>query len=362
MKRAKRDITILSFDDRLDFDEYKKFDQEKALFIKRGFDYANVSYKNVLKAKFPKIKTKRLIIFLFFPFAYWNKNIEHKHYQGIYGNHIFYKKFMHFWTKINDIINKHFSNKEVLIINNPLLSGRYRDKHLIKLRLCEAGISNPRQYHTTRTRDIYNLLAKGSSLFLKVRYGSMGKGITYLSPLNWQTNFNFKEGKIISRRSDHGWKFRDITGNSDFLSKLIKNKKDILIEEAVDSLILDRQRVDLRIYTFLKKIIYIYPKINDPERITTNISQGAKGAPYILESIPKKLVAKAKKVAIKTAMVLNLDLAGIDVVLDRNHKDISIIDVNVFPGFPKRKTFNLTRSIIKELVQLDNKGKLRFGK
>lgn len=360
MKRTKRDITILSFDDKLDFDEYKKFDREKASFIKRGFDYATVNYKDVLKGEFPKIKTKKVIIFLFFPFDYWNKNIEYIHYRGIYGNRIFYKKFMHFWTEVNDIIKKHFSDKEVLIINNPLLSGRYRDKQLIKLKLSKAEIPNPRPYHISRTRDIYNLLAKGSSLFLKVRYGSMGKGITYLSALNWQTNFKFKDDKIISRRSDYGWEFRDITGNNDFLDRLIK--KDILIEEAIDCLILKRKRIDLRIYTFLKKVMYVYPKINYPERITTNISQGAKGAPYILKFIPKRLVTKAKRLAMETSRALNLDLAGIDILLDRNHNDIFIVDVNVFPGFPKRKTFNLTRRMIKELVQLDNKGSLRFEK
>ena len=357
MKRAKREITILSFGDRLDYDEYKKFNQEKASFLKKGFDYAAVSYKNVLMGKIPKIRTKKLIIFLFFPFDYWNKNIEHKHYRGIYGNRLFYRKFMHFWLRINKIIKRHFPNKKILIINNPLSSGKYRDKQLVKLKLSRAGIPNPRLYHTTRTRDIYNLLAKGGNLFLKVRYGSMGKGITYLNSSNWQTNFRFKDSRIISRRSDRGWKFRDITGNNAFLRKLIK--KDILIEEAVD-LILKRRRIDLRIYTFCKKDMYIYPKTNFPERITTNISQGGRGAPHVLKLLPKKLLAKARRVAREAAKVLNLDLAGIDILLDRNLKDVYIVDVNVFPGFPKRRTFNLTKSIIKELVQLDNKGDLRF--
>ena len=360
MKTKKRDITILSFGDKLDYDEYNKFHREVELFVKKGFDYATVHYNNILKGKMPKVKTKKLIIFLFFPFKYWNKNIEHKHYKGIYGNHIFYKKFSRLWKKIKGIINKHFSDKEMLIINDPILSGKFRDKKLIKHRLSEVGISTPKPYHIIHSKDIYSLLAKGNSLFLKVRYGSMGKGITYLSALNWQTNFNFKNSKIISRRSDHGWKFRDITGNHAFLRKLIK--KDILIEEAIDCLMLDRKRIDLRIYTFFNKTVYIYPKINLPEKITTNISQGAKGDPHILEFIPKWLVAKAKWVAEETSRILNLNLAGIDVLLDRNRKDIYIVDVNVFPGFPRRRTFNLTKSIIKELARLDDKGHLRFEK
>ena len=360
MVRKKRDITILSFGDKLDYDEYQKFNEEKASFIKRGFDYATVNYKNVLRGKFPKIKTKRLIIFLFFPFDYWNKNIEHKHYRGIYGNRTFYKKFMHFWSEIDETIRKVFADKEILIINNPFSAGQCRDKLLIKRKLYKAGIFNPRLYHITCTGDIYNLLAKGNSLFLKVRYGSMGKGITYLSSLIWETNFDFNDGKIISRRSDYGWTFKDITRNSAFLGHLIK--KDILVEKAIDSLILKRKRVDLRVYTFGKKAIYVYPRTNYPEKVTTNISQGARGDPHILKSIPKHLVTKSKRVAVKSAKSLNLGLTGIDVVLDRNHKDVYIVDVNAFPGFPKRRTFNLTKSIIKELVQLDNAGNLRFEK
>ncbi len=350
----------MCFGDKPDYDEYKKFNQEKATFIKRGFDYATVNYKNVLKGKIPKIKTGRLIIFLFFPFNYWNKNIEHKRYQEVYGNRTFYGKFMKFWFRIQNIINAHFSDKEILIINTPLLSGRCRDKRLIKLKLSAAGIHNPKIHDVTQASDIYNLLAKGHRLFLKVRYGSMGKGITYLSSLNWQTNFNFKDGRIISRKSDRGWKFRDVTGNNAFLSRLVK--KDILIEEAVDSLILNRKRIDLRMYMFKKRLIYIYPKTNYPERVTTNISQGAKGNPRILRLIPKYLIVKAKRIAVQAAETLNLDLAGIDIVLDRNHKDVYIVDVNAFPGFPKRNTFNLTRGIIKELVRLDNKGDLGFKK
>jgi len=356
MKKIKRNITVLTIGDKLDFDEYKKFDRERKILIRFGFDYATMNYTKALKGKFPKIKTKKVIIFLFFPFNCWNKNIEHKSYRGIYGNRIFYKKFMSFWTKIDDIINKRFANKEILFINTPFLSARYRDKRLVEYRLSRRKIPVPRRHLANHTRDIYNLLSKGNYLFLKARYGSMGKGITYLSWSNWMTNFQFRGNKIISRRSDYGWHFRDITGNKAFLSQLIK--KDILIEEAVDSLVIKGRKFDLRLYIFFQKVLYIYPKTNDPSEVTTNISQGGKGDPSFLQFIPKKLLNKAEKIALKAAHVLNLDLVGVDIVLDRHLKNVYIVDVNVFPGFPKRKTFNLSKGIIKELVRLDNKGEL----
>ena len=352
MKKAKRGITILSFGDKLDYDEYNKLNREKILFIRNGFDYATVNYKDVLKGRFPKIETSRLIIFLFFPFNYWNKNIEHKYYRGIYGSRIFYHKFMHFWSKVNAAINEHFSDKELLIINNPLLSGKYRNKQLIKFKLSSARIPVPNSYCASNNKDIHNLLSKGVSLFLKPSYGSMGKGITYLSQGNWQTNFNFKDNKIISRRSDRGWKFRDVTGNNAFLGKLIK--KDIMIEEAIEPPVLRKRKIDLRLYVFFRRVIYIYPKTNHPEKVTTNISQGGRGAPHILKLLPKQLIDKAKKAAINAAQVLNLDLVGVDVIFNHNLKDVYIVDVNIFPGYPKRRTFNLARVMIKELARLDN--------
>ena len=193
---------------------------------------------------------------------------------------------------------------------------------------------------------------------MKPRFGSMGKGITYISPGSWQTNFNFRNNRVTSRKSDYGWRFKDITGNHFFLGQIVK--KDILIEDEVSSLVLKRKKVDLRVYTFLKKAIYVYPKINYRRRVTTNISQGARGAPEILRLIPKSLIAKAKTEAERTARVLDLDLAGIDVIIDSNQKDVYVIDVNVFPGYPKRKTFNLAKAIIKELTRAHELGDLEF--
>jgi hypothetical protein len=34
----------------------------------------------------------------------------------------------------------------------------------------------------------------------------------------------------------------------------------------------------------------------------------------------------------------------------------------MFPGFPKRRTFNLARSMVTELKKLDKKGMLRYEK
>lgn len=360
MGKVKERITILTIGDRADYDSYKKFHKEKPFILKSGFDYITVNYKRFLESRIPPVKTKKVLIFLFFPFSYWDKHIEHRNYKGIYGNRAFYKKFNQFWNKVSKMLKSSLSDKEIFFINPPSLCGLYRDKLMVAKKFSRGGIPSPKLYNVPRVAELENLLDKGQSLFLKARYGSMGKGITFLSWANWQTNFIFKNGKIISRRSDHRWKFRDITGDRKFLSKLLK--KDILIEKAVDSLLLKKMKVDMRIYVFFNKVIYIYPRRNRIDKITTNISQGAKGDPRLLRELPKNLITKAKKLAPKVSRILKLNLVGMDIMMDHNLKDIYVIDVNLFSGFPKRRTFNLAQYMVKELVKLRQSGKLPFEK
>lgn len=197
-----------------------------------------------------------------------------------------------------------------------------------------------------------------ASLFLKPRYGSMGKGITFLSRAKWETNFTFDKNKIISQRSDHGWIFNDITGNDKFLKKLLK--EDILVQEAIAPPVLNGNIVDLRIYTFFNKVIYVYPRKNARNKITTNISQGGQGDPKLLKLLPKDFIKKAKREAVRVSSALNIGLAGIDIIPDRNYKNVHVIDVNVFSGFPKKKMFNIARRLARELDRLNSREKLYF--
>jgi hypothetical protein len=354
MAKIKERVTILAIGDRADFDSYKKFHKEKRFILQSGFDYVNTDYRRFLAKGSPAIKTKKVIVFLFFPFVYWNKYIEHRNYTGIYGNRDFYKKFTDFWKRIEKILKICLKDKKVFFVNTPRLCGLYRDKLKTAKKFAAASVPRPKLYRISSVKRLKNLLGKGQNFFLKPRFGSMGKGITFLSWSSWKTNFIFKNGEIISRKSDRGWRFTNITGENAFLQKLIR--KDILIEKAIDSLFLKGMRVDMRIYTFFGRVIYVYPRRNRGDSVTTNISQGAKGDPAMLQKLPPHLVKKAKKLALRVSKALGLNLAGMDIMMDANLKDIYVVDVNVFPGFPKIRTFNLAECMIKDLRKLATGG------
>ncbi|RKY42509.1 MAG: hypothetical protein DRP85_02525 [Candidatus Makaraimicrobium thalassicum] len=347
----KKDTTILAIGDPPDYDSFRKFDKERKYILEQGFNYKAVDYEELFNAEDLGISTGKVIVFLFFPFYYWNRNIEHRGYRGIYGNLSFCRKFSRFSEDLIARIESVLPGKDLFFINDPRVSSLYRDKLLAQEALSGSGINVPQRIDTRSVRVVKNLLGDGRKMYIKPRYGSMGKGITFLEKDNWQTNFRFRENRIANIRSDQGWKFHGITGNTGFLKSLLC--KDVIIEEAVELFNLKGFKVDFRVYCFLDKVLYIYPRKNNIDSVTTNISQGGKGDPKLLRVMPRKIISKINRQSLKTMKVLKLNFAGIDIAIDSNMENIYVLDVNMFPGFPKRRTFKLARSMVSGLRMLE---------
>ena len=260
----------------------------------------------------------------------------------------FYHKFVSFWSEIYITLKRVYRDKKLYFINHPLKIAIDRDKELTKTILSENGIKVPLSYYTRNYKDIIELVEQeNKKLFLKVRYGSMGKGITYMEKGNWKTNFRFEGGKIHSPCSNYGWTFEDITNNVEFLKEI--STKDVVIEEAIEPCELNDIRFDLRLYVFSNKVLYIYPRTNKRNAITANISQGGQGrSTQFLKRLPKNVIDKAVRNAIKTVRAMDVNFAGVDVMISKDFK-IYVIELNTFPGFPKARRFNLSKRIIQHI-------------
>ena len=350
-------VVILAIGDPQDYDSFQKVERNRREFKRRGFRYISTQYRKILKNKFPPIKEDKIIVLLFFPFQYWNKHIEHKHYKGLYGNQTFYNKFIDFWRRTERIIKNAYKDKKLFFINEPQLCGAYRDKMNVIKRLNKGKVSLPDSSQLSLQK-MKNRINRGNVFYLKPRYGSMGKGITYISRTDWQTNFIPRGNRIISRKSDRGWKFRDVKGNDNFIKKLLK--KDIIMQKGVGHYLRKGSIIDLRIYTFLNEPLYVYPRKNKSDRVTTNISQGGRGSPRLLNKLPRHLINKAKKEAVKASKSLNIRFAGIDVIPNQKTNKAYIIDVNLFSGLPKEKTFNLTRHLADRIRRSVKNGNIPF--
>jgi len=346
--REKR-TTILSIGERADFDSFLKFHDQSDRLKKQGFNYRSLSFKRLFRENPPAVKDKKVIVFMFFPLHHWNQHIEHKKYRGLYGNITFHNKFMQFGKKVSKRLNKIVIADKVILINDPRRASHYRDKKVMKRTLSTKGVNVPRVIKRASIKRIEQLLKKEKKVFIKPRCGSMGKGITYLEKDKWLTNFNIRNDRATNIHSDYGWVFKDVTGNKVFLGKLLD--KDMIVEEAVSPLRVKGRIVDFRVYAFLDKILYIYPRKGKVGSITTNISQGAKGSPDIRCFLSRKTTEKIEKQVLLTMKALRLNFAGVDVMLNENKKKAYVIDVNMFPGFPKVKTYNLPRSMITRLSE-----------
>lgn len=339
--------TFLCIGDEKDYETFLKVKRNCKRNGKSTRFYKCINYKDLFSNNLPKVDTDELIIFLLFPFDYWDKHIETKRYKGVYGNQTFYEKFKAISLKIKKILEKEYKDKKIHYLIPPNKMYLDRDKEKTKEILQKNKVNVPK---TIKSRDLRKIkaLSQRKKIYIKVRYGSMGKGFTYMTKDKWMTNFRFKKGKILSKKSDYGWSFVNITKNDRFLKELLK--KNITIEEEIPPFLIDNKKFDLRMYISFGKVRYIYPRTNNKKAIITNISQGGKGElqPF-LQKIPKKLLNNAKKVAVKAAEAFDTKIAGVDIMFDGKTKKPIVIETNCFPGFPASKKFNLSKLILKDI-------------
>ncbi len=67
--------------------------------VQKKMKWVTATYDLLEKNDLPLIDSDTIVIYLFFPFTYWDKHIEKEGYNGVYGNVGFYNKFRVFWSE-----------------------------------------------------------------------------------------------------------------------------------------------------------------------------------------------------------------------------------------------------------------------
>ncbi len=312
-------------------------------------ELAVISYARLLSGKAPQINNPSILVIFFFPYRYWNRRIEIYPDNRIYGDETFGRQFKAFFKKVEQAINKYYRGKKITYLNPPQACWLDRDKKASKASLERSAIRVPRTFDVLSFADIQRLLKRGFNLYIKPRFGALGKGMTYGAQEGIVSNFLFRGGKIFSRPYDYNWRFGRVKDEAKFVNQLIR--RGLLCEEAIQPAIFKGKRFDFRVYVIFGRVVYLYAKSSPANFWVTNWSQGGKidKRKAILRTLPQEKILQLKKLAKKAAAALNLNLAGIEIIFSQDLKVAYVLEGNAFPGY--EKGFDLMKSLLKSVVK-----------
>lgn len=312
-----------------------------------------ISYKDVLNGNLPEISSPALNVLLFFPYKYWDANIEvYKNDSKVYGDKSFGREFTKYFGKLENTIGKKYSDRRIVYVNPPNISILDRDKEETKRFFRNHNIPTPKSFYVNNLKDLHRLINRGVSLYIKPRFGAMGKGITYLSNDLLITNFLFRKGEIISHPYDYHWRFHDVkdSDKDKFLKVLLS--RGFIFEEAIDPPIYKGRRSDFRVYCIYGEVCYYYVRSTPAITLVTNWSQGGKieQKRKFSKYISAAKLNRVKSLARKVARELKLNYTGVDIIFSKDYKKIYALEAHSFPGY--ERGFDLMGSLAKKITSL----------
>ena len=311
-----------------------------------------LSYKDIFEGNFPEVSTSTVNILLFFPYKYWDKNIEvYQNDSKVYGDNSFGLEFRKYFEKVEKIIKKKYHDKKIEYVNPPDKSILDRDKEETKKFFRRHNIPTPRSFNVKNLEDLHWITKRGISLYIKPRFGAMGKGITYLSNGLMITNFLFQKGEIISHPYDYHWRFHEIKNKdkSKFLKILLS--RGFIFEEAIDPPIYKGKRSDFRVYCIYGKVSYYYIRSTPAVSLVTNWSQGGKieQKRKLFQYISAAKLNQVKSLTRKVAKELKLNYTGVDIIFSKDYKKIYALEAHSFPGY--ERGFDLMADLAKKILK-----------
>ncbi|MDP8292427.1 MAG: hypothetical protein RAP41_02070 [Candidatus Orphnella occulta] len=315
-----------------------RFITYKPSLNKRGIGVIFITYDDVISGRLPNISTKRLDVILFFPYNNWNSEIErYDRDDRVYGDIDFGSDYVSYLMKVDKILKRRYRLKNLNFVNPPKGCIVDRDKLETYNQLKRARIRSPHIYNIRKTSDVDELISKGRALYVKPRFGAMGKGITYIDKSGTYTNFLFKSNSIISRLYDYNWKPAKVSkSNRDAFLKILM-RRGFIFQREVKPLLYNNRKFDIRVYVVYDKVPYLYAKSAPDTSFITNWSQGGRieKRPFLNASLTKKEIEAVKRIARKAAKTINFKFAGVDVIIDRETRDMHVLEIQSFPGYER---------------------------
>ncbi len=311
---------------------------EKAYYLLQNFQgVEGITYEKLLEGK--DTISENGTIFLTFPNKLWDLIVEKK--GVVYGSKQFGKRIVELVDLLAEKLETRFPNNKY--VNDPKSIMVERDKIRTKdiainerIKVPENIFSKDEEKHIDK---ILDTIGRGETIYIKVRYGSMGKGITMLSKDKWITNFEYDGKNILNHSTNYNWIPKDVTGNLGFLERLIE--EDVIIEKAINNSLTNGFKFDMRtIILYGKKYSDLtYGRATDNSHIT-NVSQknGRRlSLKELLKLVPRTQIEKGMEMVRLMSSRLGLNYTGGDILFEGENFEPVFIEINSFPGLADEK-------------------------
>ncbi len=288
-------------------------------------DVVGISYQQAFSD--PKRIASNVPVLLGFPYSLWDAQVETG--EGLYGVNEFGEAIKKLSEQIAEVSEKMFPAAQY--VNHPLSILIERDKFEVKKRLKKQGIKVAVDLEKS-VDAVLEEIDKNKGVYIKVRFGSMGKGITYLTQDRWTTNFQYDGRNISNHPGDNNWKEIEITRDYDFLKKILE--EDVVVERAIQNQLTNGYKFDLRGHAIFGKSEsqFAYGRATKDCSVT-NIAQGARKITLkeIQENVSHEKVKEALRLIGESASILGFGYAGVDILFEGDDYKPVFLEINSFP-------------------------------
>ena len=226
-----------------------------------------------------------------------------------------------YMTKYGTAIVRQLEMQGVYTISSSIAISRSRDKMRSLQLLAKSGVGIPKTVVSRNTTDIDNLLDQlgGTPIIIKLARGTHGNGVV------------LAETKKAAKSVLQAFYLTNDDGTN------------ILLQEFIS----ESAGTDIRAFVVGSRVVASMKRQSLDDDFRSNLHKGGEGTII-------KLTEEEKKVAVKAAKAMGLNVAGVDLM--RSSRGPLILEVNASPGFGIEKvTGRNVASAIIEFVELNAK-------
>ena len=111
---------------------------------------------------------------------------------------------------------------------------------------------------------------------------------------------------------------------------------------------LRKKKFDSRVYVIRDSAPHFFIRVNSPDKLITNYSQGAEVIHHPETGIPKEIIAQMKEQAVRASRAMNSQFMGVDIMSDGCMENTVVVEVQTFTDFPDKFKFYLQRYMVSE--------------